>query len=445
MNKTQRNCIIFFLIILGCFGIYKTFFVQKVHVFTDMRNRVVGARLMKDGILPYHYHWHPGDNLKYVVQRTIDTNRFRHVSIISASPFFHRILSPVANYNEPDIVKCFFFFNYALLFFMAIIAWYESRNPLLVLLFFVPFLFTDGWLHHIQLSQYYLLFGFLLFMAAYTLLKGKMYAAALFLALAILFKPSCIIFLIPFFLYFKTYRKFLLGSGMLLSVYALIVCFLPFEKSNWVEYFGSIKEHAAIHQMKVVYPPGNFDMDAVLPAVFEGENIQEQKRLGIEDEWVNPVVTNFMHVYKKFTGGKFPPTALLEFLTLSSLALLIFFIYKMNRKKATAPLPVQPLILAGFVFYFIANFFAPINSPPYQMVQWMAVAAIFIMEYKKIPNVFLLLLLMGIFINLRYIPDFPGKHAACEMICMVAAIGAIFRGRWALNAESEKIVTGKIK
>ncbi|MDP9042728.1 MAG: hypothetical protein M3N30_12170, partial [Bacteroidota bacterium] len=31
----------------------------------DLRNRIVGARLQKDGKLPYHYHWQESDGIRY--------------------------------------------------------------------------------------------------------------------------------------------------------------------------------------------------------------------------------------------------------------------------------------------------------------------------------------------------------------------------------------------
>src|SRR5215467_6462451 len=78
----------------------------------DLRNRVVAARLQKDGRLPYFYKWKKGDSERYL--DPLNTGDIK-VSNITASPFFHELLFPICDFNQRTISIIWLWTQYALL------------------------------------------------------------------------------------------------------------------------------------------------------------------------------------------------------------------------------------------------------------------------------------------------------------------------------------------
>jgi len=426
LNRYLKIFLAVLLSAVAVAGLLKTDHIRRMHGFTDMRNRVVGARLMKDGKLPYYHHWYPGDTLRYMVERMADTGRHRHVNMITASPLFHRILALVADYEEATLERAVYFICYGLFFFLAVWAACKSRSLLWTLALFVPFLFTDAWWHHILQTQSYLIFGFLLFLSALCLYRKQELAAGLVLAFVILLRLNCIVFLLPFFLDFRRYRRFILATLAGIGVYVVIVACLPFERANWMEYFSAIKEHTAVHIGQIPNAPESLDMNRILPRVFEGYNLMEMDSVRkAEHFYVNPSAVNFKGVYARIAGHRPLSYRLCQALFALSVAAVFFFLFR-KRRHARAVLRPQTLVYTGFLFYFLSNFFSPIDNPPYQMAQWIVAASLFLADRHNLPRAVLWLMLAGILVNIFYVPVFPFKHMASECLFMAATLTAIF-------------------
>jgi hypothetical protein len=429
MTPLYKKILLILLLVIGVVGVIKTNHVQRLSGTGDLRNRVVGARLMKDGILPYYYHWQPGDSLRYVIERVVDTSHRRRVNNVTAPPSFHRLIMPFADHTESDIERGFFLLFYGMLAAIAILTWYQSKNLLLTLLFFVPFLFTDAWWHHISLAQYYFLFGFLFFVTSYLLWKKHWIWAGIVFTLLVILRLNTVVFILPFLIYFGKFKRFILSTAIAIGLFAAIVYCLPFERANWTEYFGSLEESTAIHLLKKPGEHRTYKID--LPAFWEGENYVALQKKGIEEHiWVNPEMTSIVPAFRKLFGWA-PSLKLLQALLLAAILVVsMFLIRRKNPLKQPVLVAPEPIILSGLLFYFLSNFFSPINIPPYQMPQWMAVAGLLIMFRSKLPQWILILFLMGILCNCRYVPNLPGKHMLSEIIFLVSTFSAIILGKW---------------
>jgi hypothetical protein len=443
MKPLYRNIILVLLLAIGVWGVIKTNHLQRLAGTGDLRNRVVGARLMKDGKLPYYYHYYPGEPLRYVIERTIDTSHRRRVNNVTAPPSFHRLIMPIAEHTEHDIERGFFLLFYGMLAIMAIMVWRESRNLLLTLLFFVPFLFSDGWWHHISLEQYYFLFGFLFFITGYLLWKKQLFWAGVVFAVLVILRLNSAVFMLPFLIYFRKFKKFIAVTLACIGLYAAIAFSLPFERANWVEYFSSLKETADIHMFKK--PRENRTLQLDLPEFFEGENFMELQRKGAEENiWVNPETTNVVFASRKLLHWTPSMRMLQVFFGVSVLAILLILVRKKNPLifvgentnkggnplKEGASVATEPIILTGLLFYFLSNFFSPFAVPPYQMPQWMAVAGLLIMFGAKVPRWVFALFLFAILCLCRYVPNVPGKHMLPEIIFLITTFAAIIWGKW---------------
>jgi hypothetical protein len=432
-----RKILITLLVIVGVLGVIRTNIIQRNAGTGDFRNRVQGARLMKDGISPYYYHWHPGDPVRYVSEHNIDTSHRRRVSMCTSSPLFHRVLGPFADYDEPVIDRGTFILFYVLLAIMALLTWYESRNLLLTLLFFVPFLFSDGWCHHITLVQNYFLFGFLFFLVSFTILKKQYFIAGLLFALLFLFRINSIVFVIPFLFLFRQYKHFIAGLLSGLMIYGIVLAFAPFERKNWNEYFSALQEHTKVHLDQLPHEQRYYNIDSLLPSPFEGENFPEMeiRRQHTPSTWVNPEASNFFLIYK-FILKRQPPVLLLNGLLAFSYLSIIAIFFLIKRKQKDYNISIEQVLLTGLLFYGLSCFFSPIISNPYQMPQWMTVAALVIIFNRKIPGWLIVFFFLGIFVDLVYFPNVRGKHAISDVIFMLSTFLIIFKGNWMAKDKS---------
>ena len=66
----------------------------------DMRNRIVGSRIMKDGGSPYFYIWKEGDTVRYY-DTYIAPNAI--MSTATSTPFFHQVNSVIAESSAVSV------------------------------------------------------------------------------------------------------------------------------------------------------------------------------------------------------------------------------------------------------------------------------------------------------------------------------------------------------
>ena len=101
------------LLIILAHSVYRDVQLEKQYT-GDLRNRIVGARLQKDGKLPYFYYWQSKDGIRYF--DPINTNQSpATVSPITASPLFHQLLYPICDLEQQTLSKIWFIFQYILL------------------------------------------------------------------------------------------------------------------------------------------------------------------------------------------------------------------------------------------------------------------------------------------------------------------------------------------
>ena len=92
----------------------------------DLRNRVVGARIIEDGGSPYFYKWKPGDPLRYYDPQAFDVYI---PSISTSTPFLHRMLIPLAELPFATAMRVWVVVLYGLYFAMVAYAFVFARAP----------------------------------------------------------------------------------------------------------------------------------------------------------------------------------------------------------------------------------------------------------------------------------------------------------------------------
>ncbi|HSC40370.1 MAG TPA: hypothetical protein VLD19_20945, partial [Chitinophagaceae bacterium] len=142
--------IILFTVVFG-WSVYRDIHIEQQYT-ADLRNRVVGARLEKEHASPYFYTWSPGDPIRYYDPSNISQPaNDLHVANITATPFFHRLLAPLAGLPQRTISRIWLLIEYiALLVCIGIaLALAGSRTQkAMVLGGAALFLLTEAWKDH---------------------------------------------------------------------------------------------------------------------------------------------------------------------------------------------------------------------------------------------------------------------------------------------------------
>jgi len=373
----------------------------------DLRNRIVGARIIEDGHSPYFYKWKEGDGLRYYDPDNFDTLR---PAVMTSTPFMHRLLLPIADKSQAQIAQYWLVFEYLLLACMTVFAFYcacTGGQRIAVVVATLLFLLTNAWKCQVSHGQYYLLiaaFG-MLFYASIRHQKSVGWALTGGTAAAcmILIRPYAILFLIPLALSARGFsRRWLIAGlipGVLLAGWILIS---NQESGLWKDYAHMLQEQLKVHQdlpHEVVHntPDPHYryweglDMSAVSDQM--------------KHTW-SPVYSengNVFVLYRLLLHRKLSVTALglLCVTAILGLTALWYFLQRSSSEK-----DITRMAIFGFCLYMIADLFSPIYRHQYYTVQWifplLLAAAIWSPQRKRWYGALLAGLLLSI-IHLSFV------------------------------------------
>src|SRR5580692_8359139 len=196
----------------------------------DLRNRVVGARLIKDGYSPYFYKYSPGDPVRYYDPQAFD---IYFVSICTSTPFLHRLLIPLADWPFATIMRIWLVVLYLLYVAMVVYAFAIARAPsarVAVLAIALLFLLTNAWELHTKYGQTYLLIPALA-MLTFALRRWPV-LAGLAAAALVMVRPNAILFVLPFLL-MRNFKWSFIVPGVVALTWVLLS---PRERGLWQDY-----------------------------------------------------------------------------------------------------------------------------------------------------------------------------------------------------------------
>ncbi len=409
----------------------------------DLRNRVVGARLQKDGILPYFFHDRPKDFPRYT--DPVSNPDTTVVSNITASPFFHQLLMPVCDIPQRTFSRLWLCFEYLLLFGMI---WMISRfaagnnQKLVILNTGIIFTLTQAWIHQIAAGQLYLFVGFLFCCIFCSLRSGKKslsILAGLLAAALVLTRPVALVIFIPFVFQWRKYLPFLLSSFIFLFAYTVFVFSSPFQKSVWEQYQLAIKKHIEIHQggnMKVLFEIHPYYIPD-LEGFYRDDIFRNVKEHPILGDFIES--GSFFILYKNVTHHPLS----LNLLNAMSLFNLLFFsllFYLYGRKH---PPGLLQILILGFLLYMLSEIWSPVTRNQYNVVQWLPMILLGMLYLTGTEKPFrqpaFLLLIAGLFLtitNFRWIPD---RNTLGEVCWFFALLMICFNFKKTLHFESAGI------
>lgn len=439
-----NNRILFLVLLAACsiiFCVWRDIQLEKQYT-GDLRNRIVGARLQKDGVAPYFYKWKSADSIRYYDPQNFDSFK---VSNITATPFTHQLLSPIADMQQRSVSRLWLLGEYMLLFGASLLAIVIAKSTIqqwAVLIMANIFAYTSIWENHIAAGQYYLVIPALC-MIFYYLIRNKknllwLFLAGLITASLILIRPNTVVFFLTFLLLpaaLKTRRSLLFACGM---IFVFLFSFAGSDKLKyWNNFREAMNEQVKAHQaLGPTIQQNEPDPGLIKWEGWDKEQIQREAKL--HPFTIDSEHGNVFAIVNHITGKRMP-VWMLTALSVLSIGILFFFFYK--RRKAERNFSFFTTALLASCLYMIPDLCSPFYRYPYNGVQWLfpllLIAAHYKRQYKKIYT----LILVGLLLNVIDIPGVPFEHTAGEYIIFVGVIVLTFSYR---SATVDKRNSGKM-
>lgn len=366
----------------------------------DLRNRIVGARLQKDGMAPYTYIYRAGDPVRYYDEN----NCFEGVSNITSSPFQHTLLYPLCEFPQRTISRIWLFIEYLLLLITGLLAYRLAKNntqKVIVCMAFALFICTEAWKVHIAMGQTYIVIPFLAMVIYYCFTQKQSRVAAIVAGLAslslVLVRPNAAVFFLPFLFMIGTYsRQYLTWISASILLLAAIYFSSSDNRVLWKQFPAAVKESVKLHQGFVKTDTTGFYK--VKLKEYEGWNGDEVRKTTESALFTrHSEHGNIFNLYTLVLKRQMPVSMMNLFMGVA--IIILFALYYFSRKKYGA-VELSNVAIFAFCLYMISDLSSPIYRHQYYTMQWLfpvlLAAAVYKPAYKWLYGGLLFALLLNI-------------------------------------------------
>lgn len=415
--------------------VYRDIQIEKQYP-GDLRNRVVGSRMQMDGRSPYFYHFQNDKNLRYY-----DWNNNilgEHISNVTATPFFHQLISPVANLSQKTISKIWLFSEYLTLVLMAMMAISfsaDGRQKMAILITGLLFLYSYAWTNHISVGQMYIFIAaeamlyFYLLGLSKKILHGGL--AGIVAAAIVLTRPTAIVFILSFVLVANQYsRRYLLTMGTAFLVTFALAFGTQKSRFFWNDYRHAMVEHVNFH--RGVNPnPAHHDSLIIFPQL-EGWNRATALEAASFKWYRNNSANGNVFVFLYHGLGFTTPVWLLGAMCIAFIVTLCALYFKLHGmpwhgglfQSPTGAIDLYAASLLGFICYMATDLFSPIHRFHYNAMQWIFPLLLAASRWSAASGkLYGGIAITGLVLNSLPWVMFPMQQCIGEYIIMAAMIG----------------------
>ncbi len=355
----------------------------------DLRNRVVGTRVLLNGEDPYFFKWEQDTPEEIVDARDFYSNF--PMSRLTVPPTVLMLHSPFASipYKMQQILWAFIQW---LLLLLSVILFSNTTDSIIKkkILWIIGLLIIASsffWRLHIDKGQIYILFVFLISLSYWFAKREKNYILSGFiLGLTASFRPPVILMGIPFLI--KRKWKFIISglAGIIISfISSLFIA--PF--SIWKSYFNSMEFHEKFHLLIIQPTYGFFNknvVDGIKNAIFSAN-------IAMEDSSIQDMFRIFFHLKIKAN--------ILELSLIICILVLTIFLWRRIVKTKDS----VSLFYIGIIFVIISSFFLPAARLSYINIYWLLPLSLIVIKTDDIKWILkpeLILLIVGIGLNTMF-------------------------------------------
>jgi Glycosyltransferase family 87 len=381
--------------------------------FIDLRNRVVGARLIKLGISPYFFKWnssYPETLLDPIDKCNIKNN------MITSPPSLLLLMTPLGGLSYFKI--CYYWFIIQYLFFLGIVISFYAHfknvfSRIFLLMTGIILVFSDFWADSIFRGQSHFIFPAML--AIILLLESLKWRTrflwiGILLSILIWIRPNALL-LVPFcFLCRWIDRRYLflgLSGGALFFV---AITFLFKQEGYWLDFYRSCTEWMknSSSGLKLAGCPA--------PAIVEFKTVHYQQH-GFVLKYKTQITDIFSIASTKF-HILLPQVYLFGFFLVTYLSAIYFCIKRPARSFSEA-------LLTGVLLYWMSEMTAPILKMSYYYVELFTVVLFLACKFIDLAFREQCLLLAGLLLSYSFF--IPMNLVIAEVATMTALLSYLLR------------------
>lgn len=326
----------------------------------DLRNRVVGARLLAAGINPYTYFWQSGDPEEYIDPHAVSNTHI--ANRITVTPAVLACYTTFALRPYGTVKWIWLAIEWlAFLILCATLIFAAPREKRRLVLFTILALWacSDAWRLHIELGQVYVTYA-LLWSAALILGQcestSRQMASGLLLGVASVLRPTFVLALVPLGLG----RRWRLLGGAVLGGALCVAATWPWaDAAIWQSYWSHM-EDICRHYVDRSFTPAHWRYPEPAPS----GSIEGMTNLAVSRD--HGETCDDLHL---FATRVLPAEWRVAALKGAFLVFLGWYHWRLARSWETPP-PMPMCLLAGAVVAIAADFFIPCNRPIYNNILW---------------------------------------------------------------------------
>ena len=366
---------------------------------TDLRNRVVGARLMLEGIDPYFFKWQPGLSERFYDPLDIPTKLLSKLSVPPTVLVVHSLFAGLT-YLQQKII--WLIVQWAALIGTILVFVKTSNSPAKTnLILITGFLFVNSlfWRFHVNSGQIYIVYVFLLSIAWFFLKHSSNYnkfLSGIFVGITISLRPSFILFFIPFIVS----NEYLFCLGGMLGTIASIALSLPIVGAFiWQRYVLTMLGMTGIIDLNTYLP-----LKPLREKIISNSNITYPKTIeGFDPSVRNPLEGYYLDntsLYDVLNALSIPSKRYILLISfIATMLLLALCIWKLSRNNKN----INLLFLWGSLISLIGDFFIPVGRYSYYDVQ-LILPLLIIINCANIKDLIseksIIVLLLGLFLSI---------------------------------------------
>lgn len=333
----------------------------------DLRNRVVGARVLATGRDPYFFKWHTGLPQAWL-DPLDDAFPATRVTVTPTVLLLHTFMAPLPYATQRLL---WFFLQWALFIGTVLLAaacatttWQKKGIWCLALLAIAGSFF---WRMHLERGQIYILYSFLIVLACWYFRKGKyqpQFISGLFLGLTISLRPTMIMLGFPMLL--SKQWKVIVGIslGLLVGIGSTV---LTFGIQPWQSYYRAMTlwSQRAPDGVADALP----DLTKGSPPSIDGmTNLLTKHHVATTDTALASVTLPY---------GRHIPSVLLLIVFISGLVCLLWYL---NRTRRINPINYS-VFLIGIYSTYVIDFFLPTKRYTYEDILWLPLLAFIMIQF----------------------------------------------------------------
>lgn len=364
------NIILILAIIFSIQQFISDIYNAKTYGAIDLRNRIVGTRLVKLGINPYTFKWNSQtDSLTLLDPFDFPDLKVSRVSIPPSNFPIFSILAKIDNYNRIKFIWMLitWFLFTGTIFFIIIEVRQKFLRRLLVTVGLLYFSIGSFWRLHIEKGQIYIIYVFLIAFSYYIYTqKNKLseFLSGLIMGINIVLRPFMIFFSIPMLTFGKW--KFILGN-IIGAIFAFGISLYLYGFDLWKHFFNYVNYQSKMHLKEIVSHSQHYYQIITLKKDF-----YDSYDFPRFDTSIQKIIHTFFN---------FELTS--SMLKLSLIIVMLFFtllFFTLRKRKFT----IDTIFIIGSLLVIISEFFVPSPRFSYNNVIFLIPLLLIVKNYKEI-------------------------------------------------------------